>query len=719
MIMKKTGIIKRGIAAGLISLMACVNPLQTMAPVGTATVAKAADKDAKYVEEVRLAVDKDESKAKQILTDAGYEVIDQNLNEKAGSFFNERGDQAVYMGIKRTDDKKKAIRDMKTMNMLGQYSYSDLKKRIENNKADAKNLYNNLKVAIKEYADNYKKDDFSAKLVHDIFNMYRDDDSNKLIGELFLGDIDEEQMLEIMATGNTYILASIFNTLSYAVEKANDNGKTWIDRLSKVSSYNAVVKQYAKERFNTSSVSGEKKAEVETIVETELDETAGKLLANWGDIRKIFTDTADEEKIVDEFDGNFDDAEEFMEVTESAKNVEAVKLAKSLPYGKKTVYDYFKVPTATLEKNIKNLYPLAYALSEGQRKILDFSEMSSLIQAALIRRSEKEKASEYAETLKDTQKQIDEAGVVSVYEDVDRSMFSENAAMTSRATANMKADPDNAAEIDSAKKWTIGWGIATAVFAVLGVLTYPLEKIFYKMFMNRGGSYSWFLEAYEYMTPIRVLFFVVSGILAVVSAIQYYRMKLKANNTKQLPIPDILVDYDVEGKAGRNVVYHAVKWNLSREAGRDDRADLNGDAGREWLALYTTTDAGMGEPILAGSIVAKTGDAGGNNAPGNDYEPLKLFGREAIQNLVDETYSFNDKVGGIWMWYQRDTASTDVEDDTKNNSESETEPVASTTGSNIGSGTMVFGITGGAVGGFIIGILVMMFYRRKREEESK
>ena len=30
--------------------MACVNPLQTMAPVGTATVAKAADKDAKYVE---------------------------------------------------------------------------------------------------------------------------------------------------------------------------------------------------------------------------------------------------------------------------------------------------------------------------------------------------------------------------------------------------------------------------------------------------------------------------------------------------------------------------------------------------------------------------------------------------------------------------------------------------------------------------------------------
>ena len=117
----KRGIIKRGIAVGLMALMACVNPLQTLSPVSGA-VAKAAETAAPYVGEVRLAVDDKADNAKKALTDAGYEVVDQDLNEEAGSFWNDLGDEAVYMGIKRTDDENKAIRDMKTMNMLGKYS---------------------------------------------------------------------------------------------------------------------------------------------------------------------------------------------------------------------------------------------------------------------------------------------------------------------------------------------------------------------------------------------------------------------------------------------------------------------------------------------------------------------------------------------------------------------------------------------------------------------
>ena len=59
--MRKMGreMIKRGIAIGLMALMACVNPLQTSSPLnGTVTEARAAEADAPYVGEVRLAVDK-------------------------------------------------------------------------------------------------------------------------------------------------------------------------------------------------------------------------------------------------------------------------------------------------------------------------------------------------------------------------------------------------------------------------------------------------------------------------------------------------------------------------------------------------------------------------------------------------------------------------------------------------------------------------------------
>ena len=169
------GIIKRGIAVGLIALMACVNPLQTLSPAngtstgnidaltGLPTEASAAEKSDPYVGEVRLAVDKDAAKAKQILEDAGYEVIDQDLNEKAGSFWNKQGDQAVYLGFKRTADEDKAIRDMKTMNMCGKYSYSDLSKWVKNNRQTAKAKCEPLRIVCDEFKNSVKEGDLIAK----------------------------------------------------------------------------------------------------------------------------------------------------------------------------------------------------------------------------------------------------------------------------------------------------------------------------------------------------------------------------------------------------------------------------------------------------------------------------------------------------------------------------------------------------------------------------
>ena len=130
---KREGIIrtgKRAIAVGLMVCLACASPLRAFSSqsvgadgvTGLPMRAQAAEKEDIYVSDVRLAVDKKADEAKKKLEFAGYEVIDQDLNEKAGSFWNKLGDQAVYMGIRRTTDEKDAIRDMKTMNMCGKYS---------------------------------------------------------------------------------------------------------------------------------------------------------------------------------------------------------------------------------------------------------------------------------------------------------------------------------------------------------------------------------------------------------------------------------------------------------------------------------------------------------------------------------------------------------------------------------------------------------------------
>ena len=151
---------------------------------------------------------------------------------------------------------------------------------------------------------------------------------------------------------------------------------------------------------------------------------------------------------------------------------------------------------------------------------------------------------------------------------------------------------------------------------------------------------------------------VVSVIMAAVSVYMFYKTMKNEYNHEQLPIPDVLVDYDVQNKAGKNVAYHAVKWNKDRgDTDRADRADLNGDAARQWLVLYTTTDEVMGAPILADGIVANVGDS---SEPKSDsdasYVPLTMFGNESVQNLVDEQYSYNDSVNGIYVWYQKEVS---------------------------------------------------------------
>ncbi len=766
----KRGIIKRGIAVGLMALMACVNPLQTLSPASGGAVAKAAGKDAPYVGEVRLAVDDKADNAKKALTDAGYEVVDQDLNEEAGSFWNDLGDQAVYMGIKRTDDEDKAIRDMKTMNMLGKYSYADLKTRLEESRSQAKETFKKLNTAIREYAKNYKAGDVSAIQAYDLLNRYREDDSGKLIGDLFLENNSEDQLLKILVEGNIYNISMIGKDLTYGVEEATDDGKTWIDRLSKVTSYNAVVKKYAKEMYGTENVIGEKKEKVERAVESDLDETARTILRNWVDFRGTFVNTEDLRKeAMDLMDEDIEDID-FISLATDVTGVSAADYSKHVKYGKKTLYDLFTLPETTFEKNIKNLYPLVYAMSEGQRAMADTLVISDLFQAALARAVAREKKEELKEKQDEIRKNVLSDDPISVYEGVDREQFSDNAAMTSRATANMTAgDPEKEATERVTREWfntALGLTIFGACGTALGAGLWawssnalkeeaafyanvkdfakdlsPLEQMDWELTQRDFDMHDAAME--RYASDVGFSKFLTWGFLimaiasAVVAVVQYIKLKKSEHNIKQLPIPEVLVDYDTENEAGRYVTYHAVKWNKTRKlqdgeksSDRADRGDLNGDAAKEWLALYTTTDKTMGDPILADGITARVGD---NKMPAANengaYVPLTMFGQAGIQNLVDAAYSYNDDVGGIYLWYQKAVKAAgkdDLIDDTDKEDQAG-EPEAPTespdavsgsaadvTGSNIGGGSMAIGITGGAVGGFIIGMLCMYFYRKKK-----
>jgi hypothetical protein len=81
-------------------------------------------------------------------------------------------------------------------------------------------------------------------------------------------------------------------------------------------------------------------------------------------------------------------------------------------------------------------------------------------------------------------------------------------------------------------------------------------------------------------------------------------------------------------------------------------ADLNGDAGKEWLALYCAQQDG-GDPILADSLTVVTGST---SIPEGYTKGIHMFGSNAAANLTDSRYTYNDDLNGLYLYFKTDSA---------------------------------------------------------------
>ncbi len=717
--------INRALAVVLMVIMACSNPLQTLLPTngvpagntdvltGQPAEASAAEKKDPYVREVRLAVDKDAAKAKQILEDDGYEVIDQDLNEKAGSFWNSIGDQAVYMGFKRTADASKAIREMKTMNMLGKYSYTELKEWIAENKADAKKKCASVFAVVREYRENLKHGDKIAEKSREILDRFVEDDSGMKVGEFLISNsCDEESLIKILVEGNTDLVAVILKCLVMGAEDKND---TWLERLSMITK-SSLNREYARLLYGVDKVTdGEKKAEIEKYLAADYDEAARTILANWDGLRAELIDPEAETELTDEEQGFLEEDEfldNYVECVEKNSEIRGNILKdrlKELPYSGKSLYDLFSLNKSYFEKDITRLYPVAAAMTDGQRMMCGYSNLADLANLAMARINLRETGEADFSMYDEMTESIPEC---SVYLGIERDMFGDGAAMTSRATTEFKsagADAGNTA-------WVV---FGVSAFATVGLLYLAdsiykkvdsmkselaeltdsiakQKKYFFEQFQlkNMGVSGDW--ETWEeginyeikdgkYITRAdelqdkkqvlekttgetyhtAKLMLAATIITAIIATTSFIIAEIRSHNRTQTSIPEIMVDKDVESDYGKYVAYRAVKWNRDRDddTGRGDRGDLNGDAANQWLALYTTTDKTMGAPILADGIMVKKGIHDGDIVPGPGYYPITLFGHESVQNILE--FSFNDHFSGIYIWYKRGEEAETLVDDTE------------------------------------------------------
>ena len=414
--------------------------------------------------------------------------------------------------------------------------------------------------------------------------------------------------------------------------------------------------------------------------------------------------------------------------------------------------------------------------------------------------------SEEKQVIEDSKKQIDEVAKEvakqepgSVYEGVDRETFKGGVAVTSNAenysNGSEKKWAEEFVESGNFKSWSIGMGAASiGSFVLAGLFHFgqgkALENGMYNLFYEvKSGeidaaskvsqdTYDWVKTAYnaqnfdkakyayemgienaqeplediaravtkdstaysmfKYLkigfTVVGVLLAVADITMSIVALYNYY-------NRDHLPIPHHMVDMSYnENKETSYIIYKSVLDNNGKYG------DLNGDCGKQWLALYATHDVDAGTPILAPGdgqfdMFVQRGSAD-NKATG--YSPLHMFGTPNVaQNLTfsdgENGYSFGDDYNGTYLFFRHDgsavtatqtseqtgaTSEDGKKDDFKIDDEgkvvdddddavSGSAAELNQTGTAISGGVLALGIIGGlAVGGFV-GFLIADTRRKK------
>ncbi len=696
--------LKKTFKAALSLVLALVLTFSTCANV------LAASSKSTYIKDVVLSYGKTADEAKAWLTENGYEILDYDLNEGADDVFSTS--RAVYLGYTTTDNAEEAITDMRLMNMKGGYSVQDYQMLLADQKANIKLFMDNFIVAINEYRANYKAGQSRAVAAHDMLNVLYDDDSQQYMGDALLNKIkeeysdeewsalseDEQAKVADMTTILMQANADAVLTIEQTIATATDTGDTlWIDRYESAGSYDDMLDAIMEEKNLTVN-------EAEKALAAEYDEDAKTIAAQFEGYKSYlekytnsdisFANTKEEIEAYQTEHEDFDIVNWFAAGTQYELICQLMNDGESL-YDLVTSEDYdVKGADSYL------LYPLVSCLTEGQRACLDFLPMYQVVALGI---NNDAAAEEGMESMTD---ELTEQLKTSIYDGIDRTIFSGDVALTNEAIRLQAATGKNAVDtgwdhISGASialyasfavslAMTVGAWVANAhynalylkyndiIFSAGTAKTSVADQV---TKITSGGATMDEINLYNESTlrghdAIRAgsnaqgwaSFFKYAGIAMTCISVVLIGLSLWSTyndlkdyyNAEFTPIPMHMVDENTNDSGEKVYTYYdAVKCNRV-EAGfvtdanklLGDYGDINGDVGRQWVALYTTKDKAAGDPITSVPVVQyKSSDI-----PKGSSVALSMFGENVAQNLTNEQlgYTYDDDMGGIYMFYSVD-----------------------------------------------------------------
>ena len=662
--------------------------------VTTCTSAMAASSKATYIKDVVISYGSTEDEAKNWLTDNGYEVLDYNLNEGADDLISSK--RAVYLGYTTTEDPEEAVTDMKLMNMKGGYSVQDYQMLLEEQKTNIRSFLDNFIIAINEYRTNYANGQQRAIVAHKMLNLLYDDDTQQYMGDLLLNKIKEEytdeewsaisedaqskigDMTTILMQSNANAVIAIQQLIAMATDEGDG---TWMERYESAKTYDEMLEELMESDNLTIN-------DAENQLAAEYDEDA-KTIASTFEGYKTFLSTytdadisfASSQEEIDAYRAAHDDFDYTNWFTAGTQ----YELLTTLTNDDVSLLDLITDDDYDVQESGRYLlYPLVSVLTEGQRACIDLMSMYSIV--ALGINSD--------EAVEQGMGELDfsamEEKKCSIYDGVDRSIFSDEVALTNEAIRLQASSGQNAVEGTSTLSDTT-WilysvSVAAAAFTVMAWSLIPKlvqlkdqiaakwgeladiadnalgEKAYKAASKAANRAFVQFGETKSFVKYLRyasIAMVAVTLVLAGVSIWSTYQDLKEYYNAEFTPIPLHMVDEGLDEYDAKIYTYYDAVTCNREEAGMVTDAnrllknygDLNGDVGRQWVALYTTKDKNAGNPLTELKVQYED-----SSLPDETYTALSMFGESSAQNLTNKTsgYTYADGKSGIYLFYKTD-----------------------------------------------------------------
>ena len=365
-----------------------------------------------YLSDLRLVYADSYQEAQQILADSefkDYQLLKENLNEGTKRI-------GTWLAYKTTTDIEEAITDLAVMQMNGGYKEGNYQQMIQDSYQEYVKMGEKYLKAIEYLNQAYDADWFLAQMAYRQLNLYTVKTvgidqkyapafEGELLGEVFYNGIGATELATIFMEGNTHVLNNLRSLLAMG-SSYNQDGKTYLEKVGEaVALLGADPNAYTAE-------SGR-----------DFDALAALIAPTITTLKDMF-----KELCAYEGDLNFEDQEITDAELKYAEHKALANMTRGVNYlNGKTLYDFCL--SYTLDKSdYSSLYPLVYALNEGQEAMTQLA-----CYYEVLRYSMSDYPQEYIQSEVAKLEEAYSEKPFNVYEGVDRTVFKGTFALTTNA----------------------------------------------------------------------------------------------------------------------------------------------------------------------------------------------------------------------------------------------------------------------------------------------